>query len=210
MNGITFYSSHNEWPYSDSVYPFNTTYSGEQIEYDCWYNTGEVTPVGEPEIVIVKGTLRFPRNGGTIATEEYVNEKVASSGGSGANLTTGSAAGSIQQVGYNNVLGAVASGEGAVAFGGQRFDKAGKDVSEEPQTEAKGVQSFAQGGGVIVEGPWSAGFGKDSKTYQKASFSTGGGNQAGCTPEEFEIYHDMITTNTQSYEDAYSFAFAEG
>lgn len=97
------------------------------------------------------------------------------------NLENGEGNGSIQQKGYIDVSGAVipgaiATGEGAVAFGGQRFDKVDKPVSEEPQTGAKGKQSFAAGGGVLVSGNWSAGFGKDNIVDGKAAFSVGGGN----------------------------------
>ena len=97
------------------------------------------------------------------------------------NLENGEGNGSIQQKGYVSedgytTIGAFASGEGSVAFGGQRFDKVGKPLSKEPQTEAKGKQSFAAGGGVLVNGNWSAGFGKDNIVDGKAAFSVGGGN----------------------------------
>lgn len=107
------------------------------------------------------------------------------------NIENGTGKGTLQQKGYNNddreVLGAVASGDGAVAFGGQRYDK-----TDKPQTEAKGKQSFAQGGSVVVEGDWSAGFGKDSRTFQKAAFAQGGGTQAGDpddSPENYSFAH---------------------
>lgn len=98
-----------------------------------------------------------------------------------SNIKDGDSSGSLQQKGYVSkdgytTLGAIASGEGAIAFGGQRFDKVGSPVSEEPQTEAKGKQSFAAGGGVLVNGNWSAGFGKDNIVDGKAAFSVGGGN----------------------------------
>lgn len=140
-------------------------------------------------------TFKFPEPGGILATQDWVNMQISNSGGGSVNLTSGTGAGSIQQLGYNDVLGAVASGDGAVALGGQRFDKVGKPTSEEPQTEAKGIQSFAQGGGVVVEGDWSVGFNKDTRTYQKASFACGGGTQAG---------------DPNADPSTYSFAFAEG
>ena len=131
-----------------------------------------ILKVGEPAVNIDTGEMR-------IATEENQTWAVAVPVNN-LNIVNGNAAGSIQQKGfvYNDsaVLGAIASGEGAVAFGGQRFDKVGNPVSEEPQTEAKGKQSFAAGGGVLVNGNWSAGFGKDNIVDGKAAFSVGGGN----------------------------------
>ena len=133
------------------------------------------------------------------------------------NIEDGTVAGSIQQKGFtmstgDSTLGAIASGEGAVAFGGQRFDKAGKPVEEEPQTEAKGIQSFAHGGGVIVDGSWSAGFGKDTKAYQRASFVAGGGTQAGLSYEEWLVKNNK-TDNAEAlieYNKSYGFATALG
>lgn len=114
------------------------------------------------------------------------------------NIENGTTGGSVQQKGFTYtkdgedivVPGAKASGEGSVAFGGMRFDKTDKAI-----TEAKGKQSFATGGSVVVEGDWSAGFGKDTKTFQKAAFAEGGGTQAG---------------NNEDLADNYSFAHAEG
>lgn len=130
----------------------------------------------------------------------------------GPNLLEGTAIGSIQQKGYDNVPGAVASGKGAVAFGGQRFDKAGEDPAEEPITEAKGEQSFAAGGGVIVDGAWSAGFGKDTKTYQRACFAAGGGTQSGMTYGEWLVANSKEDTedNFAAYQKDYGFAVAFG
>ena len=133
-------------------------------------------------------------------------------------LRVGEATGSIEQTefyieqGTQKVPGAIASGSGAIAFGGQRYDKAGDSEEEEPRTQAKGIQSFAAGGGVIVEGAWSVGFGKDTKTYQKAAFVSGGGCVAGCTEEEYITYASVIkaSTNTNTYETSYSLAHAEG
>ena len=106
-------------------------------------------------------------------------------------LEVGKAAGSIQQMGFTmsngtTTLGAIASGEGAVAFGGQRFDKAGEAVADEPQTEAKGKQSFAAGGGVIVNGDWSAAFGKETKAFMRAGFAIGAACQVGLTQAEYD------------------------
>ena len=132
------------------------------------------------------------------------------------NLRNGTGRGSIEQpmwlVGDGNPLGAKATGEGAVALGGQRYDKAGKDVADEPQTEAKGTQSFAHGGGVIVEGDWGAGFGKDTRSYQRASHSEGGGTQAGMTYDEWLTANGKTdtTANQEEYKKSYGFAHAEG
>lgn len=110
------------------------------------------------------------------------------------------------------IIGALATGIGSIAFGGQRYDKAGADFSEEPRTEVRGNQSFAAGGGVIVNGDWSAGFGKDTKTYQKAGFVSGGGCVAGCTEEEYTKYASVVRAPTDKtvYEKSYSLARAEG
>ena len=127
-------------------------------------------------------------------------------------------------------LGAIASGKGSVAFGGQRFDKIGncttleealakqeaegldKTPSVEPITEARGEQSFAAGGGNIIDGPWSAGFGKDNTTYQRAAFVCGGGCRAGCTEEEYTKYNAFIkaANDTTNYANSYSLSHAGG
>ena len=83
------------------------------------------------------------------------------------------------------ITGALATGIGSIAFGGQRYDKAGADFSEEPRTEVKGNQSFGAGGGVIVNGDWSAAFGKETRALMRAGFVTGGGSQTGITKEEY-------------------------
>lgn len=132
------------------------------------------------------------------------------------NIEDGVATGSVQQKGYpteaGNVLGAIASGEGAVAFGGQRYDKIGKDVTEEPQTEAKGIQSFAVGGGALAAGTWSVAIGKDTKAYQRASFAAGGGSKAGLTYEEWLIKNSLEDTdaNKTQYETTYGYGIALG
>ena len=151
---------------------------------------------------------------------DYIEEGIVAAD---VNLEKGVSNGSIQQVGFETVdkegnsvttLGAIASGEGSVAFGGQRVDKVGGDVADEPQTEAKGAQSFAAGGGVIVNGDWSAGFGKEATTYQKAGFAIGGGTQAGCTEEEYAnnlaLVQGKAVDKAAAYADSYSFAFASG
>jgi hypothetical protein len=155
------------------------------------------------------------------ATKEEVAETYATkkelenaSGASDLNIENGRRHGSIQQKGYkddnaNDVLGAIASGEGAVAFGGQRFDKVGKPVSEEPQTEAKGKQSLAAGGGCITTGAWGVSLGKENLAYQKASFAMGGGNQAGYDLKRYQDDNGYDKTQTDC-DNAYSFAFVAG
>lgn len=118
------------------------------------------------------------------------------------------------------IPGAVASGFQSVAFGGQRIDKTLKAYTKnpeipatEPQTQALGDQSFAAGGSVIVNGDWSAGFGKEAVTYQKAAFATGGGTQAGCTEDEYNLhktYMHASGTTIPTYANSYSFGHAEG
>lgn len=115
------------------------------------------------------------------------------------------------------IPGAVASGFQSVAFGGQRIDKTLKAYkkdpetpAEEPQTQALGDQSFAAGGSVIVNGDWSAGFGKETTTYQKAAFATGGGTRAGCTEEEYTNYAAVQRDDTSAYAASYSLSMAEG
>ena len=138
------------------------------------------------------------------------------------NIEDGAVAGSIQQKGFimstgDSTLGAIASGEGAVAFGGQRFDKVGDSIEEEPQTEAKGKQSFAAGGGVIVGGDWSTGFGKDTKTFLKGCFAANGGTQAGITYEDWLVTFNKGADSeanqiefANAYEKDYCFASAFG
>ena len=126
---------------------------------------------------------------------DSVKQAILSSIKINLNLENGKGTGSLQQGGYGKVLGAIASGVGAVAFGGQRYDKIGKPVSEEPQTEAKGTQSFAVGGGCIAYSFWDVAMGKDCYTHQKASFAMGGGNTAG---------------NPNANENDYAFAFCAG
>lgn len=152
------------------------------------------------------------------------------------NDTTNVAPGSISQKSYIAVIdgvektvpGAISSGHGSVAFGGQRFDKIGESFDEEPITEAKGQQSFAFGGGVVVNGAWSVGLGKDTKTYQRTAFAAGGGTRAGMTEAEFNAWYWDSTNNKalhkgqgkkdgkitdndgKNYEKAYSFAASFG
>ncbi len=130
------------------------------------------------------------------------------------NLENGDSAGSVQQKGFQSnsgtgILGAIASGEGAVAFGGQRYDKAGKPVADEPQTEAKGKQSLAAGGGCITHGAWGVALGKENIAYQKSSFSMGGGNQAGYDLKRYQDDYGYNKTQTDCDND-YSFAFVAG
>lgn len=114
------------------------------------------------------------------ATWQLINTNITTTG---LNLVNGVAAGSLEQEGYISndgyVLGAIASGEGAFAIGGQRFDKVGEPLDEDPQTEAKGKQSFAAGGSCVANGNWNVCMGKNCVTYQKTAFAMGGGNQAG-------------------------------
>lgn len=176
---------------------------------------------------------------GDILTASALNEMDAGIYDADVDLRRGESNGSIQQEGYDTVdkngnpaktLGAIASGNGAVAFGGQRFDKIGncatleealqkqedegleKTPSVEPITEARGEQSFAAGGGNIIDGPWSAGFGKDNTTYQRAAFVYGGSCRAGCTEEEYTKYNDVIkaTTDKTNYASSYSLSHAGG
>ena len=87
----------------------------------------------------------------------------------------------------DSVEGAIAEGFQSVAFGGKCYDKVRKgetlDTSRTPTT-VRGNQSFAAGGSVTVEGDYSAGFGKDSKAYQRCSF-VAGASEAGMTEDEF-------------------------
>lgn len=143
---------------------------GSTSDTAVWVNAG---PFNAATLVTVNGSGQNVWNADTKLDKSIFDN---------FNLKNGTANGSLEQKDYVKasnleiVPGAIASGEGAVAFGGQRFDKVGKHVSEEPQTEAKGKQSFAAGGGVIVNGNWSAGFGKDNIVDGKAAFSVGGGN----------------------------------
>lgn len=138
--------------------------------------------------------------------------------------------------------GAIVSGIQSVAFGGQRFDKAGQPTNEaelakareeaaaagktdteinaikiQPRTQVIGNQSFAAGGGCIVNGDWSVAFGKESITYQKSAVAIGGGNVAGLTRDDFinknyPVYASDYKDNLddKNYSNTYSFAFAVG
>ena len=85
-------------------------------------------------------------------------------------------------------------------------------------TSAEGNQSFAAGGSVHAYGDWSAAIGKDTKAYQGASISVGGGNIAGMPKETFDEIQDgqnpeITETNDEEdrgWKDTYSFAFAAG
>lgn len=127
----------------------------------------------------------------------------------------------IAQCGYITVdkngqpattIGAIASGKGSVAFGGQRYDKINSAIEEEPPTTVSGEQSFGAGGGVLVEGAWSAGFGKDVHLYQRGAFAAGGGNIVGVTKEDWDAnkYPKEESQATAAYDVAYINAAAFG
>lgn len=134
-----------------------------------------------------------------------------------SNLENGSGKGSIQQKGYTDenakeVLGAIASGEGAVAFGGQRYDKAGEPIEAEPITEASGKQAFAFGGGNLAAGDWALAGNKDTKALQRSDTAFGGGSRAGRTYEEWLEFKGLTASdaNLASYKKEHHFAFAQG
>lgn len=177
----------------------------------------------------IKGTDYFDGIDGVGIEEIYFNDSdemiVSMTDGStknlgkvveGVNLEKGNAPGSTQQKAYTTeagtVLGAIASGEGATAFGGQRYDKAGTDVTEEPQTEARGIQSFAVGAGTLADGTWSVAIGRDTSAYQRASFAAGGGSKAGLTFAEWLLENSLEDTeeNKAKYETTYGYSMALG
>lgn len=154
-----------------------------------------------------------------IATEGYVDQKV------GINLENGEANGSLIQKDFvyegediqfsdgtrgtqsgDVILGAVATGFGATAFGGLKYDyytspeshNYNLTVDEEATehwgrtpTSAEGNQSFAAGGSVHAHGDWSSAFNKDTNAYQKGSASFGGGTQSGMSEEEFNKLYSI-------------------
>lgn len=95
--------------------------------------------------------------------------------------------------------------------------------SEHNKTFANAVGSIALNGGyktnddgsttdgVIANGQWSLAGGKDTITYQRCSFSFGGGNKAGLTETEFnDRYSSGQDEHGKTYAESYSFATAEG
>lgn len=145
------------------------------------------------------------------------------------NIESGTGTASVQQkyVVNNNTYSANASGVNATAFGGKRYDKL-TDGNRMP-TSAEGNQSFAAGGCAHAYGDWAVSIGKDTKSYQKSSYSFGGGTQAGMTEDEFNAYFWDSSTNTplhngrgkdssgnilsnegETYAESYSFGVAFG
>lgn len=143
----------------------------------------------------------------------------------GLNLENGEGEGSIEQKDFiytgdsivfsdgtkgiqngDTVPGAIASGQGAVALGGLRYDyytspetHAANLVIDPESTEnwgrtptsAEGNQSFAFGASCHAIGTFSVSGVKDSISYQRGSVSIGGSCIAGKTEEEFnEFWYD--------------------
>lgn len=121
------------------------------------------------------------------------------------------------------VPGAVASGKGAVAFGGMRYDyytspeTHAENILIDPEstenhgrmpTSAEGNQSFAAGGSVHAYGDWSVAFGKDTNAYGRCAYAEGGGTKAGLTLEEYLEKNPDKTE--EDYKQKYYFAHAEG
>lgn len=125
------------------------------------------------------------------------------------------------------VPGAIASGYGAAAFGGLKYDYYTSPITHSQNltidstatenwgrtpTSAEGNQSFAAGGSVHAYGDWSVVFNKDTSAYQRASFSIGGGTRAGCLYEEYLEQNNLQDTqeNKDNYSSTCSFALATG
>ena len=126
------------------------------------------------------------------------------------NIEDGEIAGSLQQRTHeDDTKNPQATGLGAVAFGGFRGDKPnGTPDDEDRISKAEGIQSATFGAGTQAHGNWDIAAGKDSDTYQQASFVFGGGCQAGLSEEEFNAknsktlyYNDVeyIIPNHVSY-----------
>ena len=79
--------------------------------------------------------------------------------------------------------GAFATGYGAVAFGGRRYDDA--ENPERHASEANGPQSFAANAGSRANGPWGSALGKETESNGGGSHSRGGGTEAGVSYEFF-------------------------
>lgn len=88
-----------------------------------------------------------------------------------------------------DVEGAKATGVNAIAIGGRRPDKAAQnkgDADGEYNTEAKGVQSVAIGGGSRALGHWGASIGKDNTAYASCAVAIGGNCVAGAETQKAE------------------------
>lgn len=108
------------------------------------------------------------------------------------NIESGTGTASVQQ--KYGTYSANATGVNAAAFGGKRYDKL--TDGNRTATSAEGNQSFAAGGCAHAYGDWAVSIGKDTKSYQKSSYSFGGGTQAGMTEDEFNAYFWDSSTNT--------------
>lgn len=123
----------------------------------------------------------------------------------GLSFENGEGGGSLEQNGYTDangsaILGAIASGEGAVAFGGQRYDKAGESIEAEPITEARGKQSFASGGGTKSLHDWTFTANKDTTALQRSDTAFGGGTRAGRTFREYLVEYKYPNTSSKIEE----------
>lgn len=110
-----------------------------------------------------------------------------------SNLINGSGEYSVQQkyIENNTDYSAKAIGKNATAFGGKRYNKL--TDSDRTPTSAEGNQSFAAGASSHAYGDYAVAMAKDSKSYQAASFTVGGGNQTGRTEAEFnDFYWDSV------------------
>lgn len=97
--------------------------------------------------------------------------------------------------------------DASVMVGGNRFDHEDGDL----EAVLQGRQSFNVGGGNQVYGDWNTALGKANQTYQRGSFSSGGGNKAGLTETEFlQRYPDGVDESGKSYDGSYSYAVAMG
>lgn len=99
---------------------------------------------------------------------------------------------------------ALSNGENSVAFGGKRYDK----LTDENRTatSAEGNQSFAAGASTHAYGDFDAVFGKDVKTYQKASFAAGDGALAAGYNTLARNAYSMAIGSGSSAESRYCFA----
>ena len=110
------------------------------------------------------------------------------------------------------ISSAAATGIQSIAFGGTRWDyiNAAENNFGRTPTSAEGNQSFAAGGSSHTYGDWSSAIGKDVNAYQKASFASGGGTQAGMTAEQFQTYYGNKDNKGATYTQSYSFAASFG
>lgn len=191
------------------VVKFNHKASGEAIKYGAEYKFNQIsyfyeTPVPE-DPYNYSGTLEFPKEGGVIATEKWVQDNIQSlEEDIPTNLANGENKGSLQQVqdqesgvteGYfkftdknpnataldNTLTGEIqygASKEFANAFGGKSAAMGKRSTAEGTTTIAKGDYSHAEGNSSVTLGVNSHAEGVQTVSWGNGSHAEGSNTQA--------------------------------